>query len=491
MGQRLIGYIRVSRVAGREGDSFISPSDQRERIHQLAVAHGHTILDWQTDLDQPGSTMNRPAFEAAMQAVERGDAEGIAVAKLDRFARSVSGAGSALERLEAAGGSLVAVDLGMDTSTPSGRLMRNVLMALAEFELDRITENWLVTRRNAIARGVHISRVPPVGYVRGADGRLERDPVAAPVVREVFLRRAAGTPWRELCAFLDERLPKEKSWTRGTVANIIERRTYLGEAFQGDDVNPTAHEPLISRAEFEAAQRGSRPPVRNGTAPLQGLIRCAACGYVMTRRSDGRRGYSSYECNVRHGGGVCPEPAKLSTLRADGYVERAFLDWIEREPIAVEASDMTRNVERALARVETAEAELAAFRDANLITVIGRDAYVAGLVERKRVVEEARRELSEAQQAASSPLHRAHGLRETWPTLTIAERRTLLTAAIDAIFVRRAHLPGRAPVGDRIHICWRGEGPAELPGRELAELRPFVFPDEAPPKLGVAGAHHG
>jgi DNA invertase Pin-like site-specific DNA recombinase len=43
-----------------------------------------------------------------------------------------------------------------------------MMLALAELELDRIRENWATARDHAIARGVHISRVPPLGYRRGA-----------------------------------------------------------------------------------------------------------------------------------------------------------------------------------------------------------------------------------------------------------------------------------------------------------------------------------
>src|SRR5436309_2703997 len=97
---RLIGYVRVSRVNGREGDSFISPTVQRERIEAQALASGNTVVDWQQDLDQPGTKYERPGFQAALEAVERGEADGIAVAALDRFARSVPDAAVALRRLE-------------------------------------------------------------------------------------------------------------------------------------------------------------------------------------------------------------------------------------------------------------------------------------------------------------------------------------------------------------------------------------------------------
>ena len=114
---RLVGYIRVSRVKGREGDRFISPDVQRERVDALARAGGHTVVEWIEDLDESGGTMRRPGMERAMRMVETGDAQGVAVARLDRFSRSAVDVELGVRRLEQAGGIFLAADLGMDTST--------------------------------------------------------------------------------------------------------------------------------------------------------------------------------------------------------------------------------------------------------------------------------------------------------------------------------------------------------------------------------------
>ena len=486
---RLVGYVRVSRVAGREGDSFISLAVQRERVEQFAAAQGHAVVSWQEDLDQPGSRYERPGFQAALEGVERGEADGIAVYALDRFARSVSDAAVALRRLEEAGATLVSVRDALDTSTPVGRFARTMMLALAELELERIRENWAVARDRAIGRGVHISRVPPVGYRRGADRRLELDPVAAPVIRELFLRRAAGASWRELCQFLDERLPREEgTWTHQTVASIVRRRAYLGEAYQGSVVNKQAHEPLLSRSEWEAAQSRESGPARRGEgALLAGLIRCSACGYAMSRTADGARGYENYRCRARHAAGVCPTPARISVARADPYVSEAFLAWIEEQRIRAQGSPAGDAIEQAVARVESAEAELVAYRDANLVSVIGQETYRAGLSERQRALDQARAELDEARR--SVPALAVQDVPTLWPTLSRAERRTLLAAAIDAVVVRRATVRGRAAFADRIGILWRGEAPADLPGRRVKHLRPLLVPDDRPHPVGLASAH--
>jgi len=457
----LIGYVRVSRVAGREGERFISPDVQRERIEKQAAAGGHTLVDWFEDLDQPGSKRDRPGFQAALEAVEAGAADGVIVARLDRFARSLSDAVQAIQRLNDAGGQLVSVEDGFDSSTHMGRFAVHMLLALAELELGRIRENWSAAAASAIRRGVHICRVPPAGYLRGEDGRLEVDPVAGPVIRELFQRRGAGASWDKLCRFLDERLqrPDGGHWARSTVSSLVGRRAYLGEARQGDLVNVDAHPPLVTRGEFESAQLatadGRRGRGPDGGALLAGIVRCAGCGHALTRVAGGRRGYRNYKCRKRNSDGVCAAPAGISVARADAHVESEFFAWLEREPLRLGSKSADAALEEAVAAAEAAEAELVAYRDGSLISVIGRDAYVAGLSERQQRVDDARRRLGEAN--ASAPLSVEHrDLRAVWPNLEVRERRHLLASVIEKIAVTATPGAGRGGlVADRLAIIWR------------------------------------
>jgi DNA invertase Pin-like site-specific DNA recombinase len=450
---KLLGYVRVSRVAGREGESFISPKEQRERIEAQAKAGGHVLVDVLEDLDQPGSKYDRPNFQLALERVEAGEADGIIVYALDRFARNSTDAGVALRRLDEAGGKLVSVRDNLDTSTPVGRFARDMMLRIAELQLDQIRENWDVVRNRTIARGVHISRVPPLGYQRGDDGRLEPDPTTAPVVRELFRRRAAGVSWRDLCAYLDEAVPRDGVWPLGTVTSLISRRTYLGEAAAGDVVNRAAHPPLVSHAEWQAAQATTPRPARNGDgALLAGIIVCAGCGRPMTREGSGAKGpWSNYACRKRHATGKCPEPSKVSTRRADALVEEALLGWLHGERIALAATPISEDVKRGEEQLEQAEAELAAYRDAELVSVIGREAYLDGLRVRADAVEAARASLANAQATQTANGLLGADLEDTWPDLSVAERRRILAAALDRVEVRR----GRVPVGERVSIVWR------------------------------------
>ncbi len=151
------GYIRVSRRAGREGESFISPETQRKKIADWAKLHEVEIVEWWEEIDQSGAKLERPMFQQALARCEAGETGGIVVAKLDRFARSAVDALGAIRRPNEAGARLVSVEDNFDGSTPMGRFAIGILTLIAELELERIKENWTAAVSGAIERGVHSS----------------------------------------------------------------------------------------------------------------------------------------------------------------------------------------------------------------------------------------------------------------------------------------------------------------------------------------------
>lgn len=162
------GYIRVSRRAGREGKSFISPEVQRKKIADWAKLHEVEIVRWWEEIDQSGAKLERPQFQEALARCERGETGGIVVARLDRFARSAIDALESIRRLNEAGARLVSVEDNFNGSTPMGRFAIGTLTLIAELELERIKENWASAVSSAVGRGVHISaRCQPVSARRG------------------------------------------------------------------------------------------------------------------------------------------------------------------------------------------------------------------------------------------------------------------------------------------------------------------------------------
>ena len=196
------GYVRVSRVAGRNGESFISPDEQRAAIEAWARSTKTTILEWHTDLDQSGGTLERPAFSLALERCRSRVTGGIVAAKLDRLTRSVVGLASLLEDAEERGYNLVALDLALDLHSSNGELVANLIGSVAQWERKRRRDDWAVAQRNAVERGVPNGRAPR-GYRKRPDGRLEIDEEA---VREGAGRLPPSRRWGDL------RLDRAQLW---------------------------------------------------------------------------------------------------------------------------------------------------------------------------------------------------------------------------------------------------------------------------------------
>jgi site-specific DNA recombinase len=494
---KLDGYIRVSRVNGRGGENFISPRVQRDKIQTFAKLHGHKVVAWHEDLDEPGSKSSRSGFQAAIERVETGKTDGIAVAKLDRFARSVADAAGAIRRIRDAGGELLSVEDNFDSSTPMGKFAMHMLLALGELELDRIRENWSTAQRLAVERGVHVASRAPTGYKRGDGGRLELVKKDAAAVAEAFRRRSGGASLSELAQLFMERKvrgPYDNSyWTVAAVSKLLQNPVYLGEARSGRYRKKDAHPAIVSKKEWQSAQSThSLSPLKSSDgALLSGLLRCAGCRYVlkpdtMTDR-DGSK-IRIYRCRGEHAAGRCPERAAVLGRLIEPYIEEQFLGSLVPGGMLARGAAERRELEDLRRQLERAEAELEAWVNEPALNALGRELYLAGLESRQQTVDTLHAQIAElASEDELDALSSEVDIRAFWGTLTIPERRRLLALGIDAIMLR----PGRT-LDRRTWIFWRGQGPDGFPsrGRRLP-LASFAWPDDRPDEAGEALAEDG
>jgi DNA invertase Pin-like site-specific DNA recombinase len=153
---KVIGYLRVSTADQAESGAGLDA--QRAAIVEHSAKRGWQIVGWAEDHASGKSLNGRPELAAAIERIERGDAEALVVAKLDRLARSVHDFSGIVVRSAKRGWSLVVVDLQLDMTEPAGKLMASILASFAEFERDLIgkrTREALAVRR---AQGVRLGR---------------------------------------------------------------------------------------------------------------------------------------------------------------------------------------------------------------------------------------------------------------------------------------------------------------------------------------------
>lgn len=473
----LDGYIRVSQTRGREGDSFISPKVQRDRIQAWADMRGVRIGAWHEDLDQSGGKLHRPGLDVMLERIRTGQTGGLAVAHLDRLSRAgVADALRLVESVHEVGAKIAVVDLGIDPTTPVGEFSMTLFLALGRMQRRQFQERWQEAQARAIGRGIHFRA--PFGYSKpGKAEPIVPNPATAPLVKRAFELRAAGEPWPRIAAFLNDRHAPDKAlaWTRSTVNHMIRNPAYLGQATCGKHVHVDAHPALVSRELWEAANavKAQAPSRGEGEGTLlAGLIRCAGCRYVMSRgATQGQRRRERlvvYTCRRNHSAGRCEASCSIKMELVEQYVEDAFL--ARYRDVSIEGVIDSTDLDAARQELADAETELQTFRDNERIRAalwdVGEHSFEDGITGRAERVLAARERLA-AIRSRVIGFDMPDAL--SYRTLTLSERRTLLRAGVGAVFVRRSLVRGgRGRVLDpraRVHICWTGEEPQDLPGR--------------------------
>jgi DNA invertase Pin-like site-specific DNA recombinase len=476
----LDGYVRVSDVRGRSGPSFISPALQRERIEAWCDLYNARLGAVFEELDESGRRADRPLLEQALERIELGASDGIIVAFLSRFGRSLADSTKHLARIQAAGGTFISVQEQFDLDTDHGRLMLRQMLAYNEYESDRIRSNWDDARRRATARGVHNGPYPPVGYKRRPDGRLRVDYRTAEHIRRAFAMRVDGASLADVGRYLREHRVRSGRrtmvWQPSSVERIFASRVYLGEIHNGPYVCVDAHPALVDPVTWRLAVH---QPAQRAEAPrpglLYGILRCATCRAYLTLwsgRSDGID--RMYRCGRQFKQrGACPHRAWITASTMDALAEDLLFAAARRRP------QIARKTQSALLRAErevaTAEQRLVRYRDNDhLLEALDQDQYLDGLGTRAEVAREATADLQHLRTASLGvEALRLRGIERRWADMDLAARRQALAWVFDAIFLT----PGHGHVEQRIWICERGEAPSGLPTRGRPRPpRPFVFP---------------
>ena len=175
----LVGYARTStldQTAGLEAQERDLLALGCERIYRERVS----------SVDVP----ERTQLAEAIAYVRSGDV--LVVTKLDRLARSVRHLLDVLQDITAKGATLRIIGLGIDTGTPTGRLMLNMLGSIAEFERDIMLERQREGIAKAKALGKYKGRKPTAKAKAAEVAELHKAGVGATeIARQLGIGRAS------------------------------------------------------------------------------------------------------------------------------------------------------------------------------------------------------------------------------------------------------------------------------------------------------------
>ncbi len=165
---RTIGYIRVS--TGRQADEGVSLEAQRSKIEDYAKLEDLDLVRVESDT-QTAKTLERPALQRALAALKSGEADALLVTKLDRLTRSIVDLGYLLEHYFKDGKcTLMSWSEKIDTSSAAGRLVLNILIAVAQWEREAIGERTSAAMRHMASEGKYTGGAVRYGFKLSIDG---------------------------------------------------------------------------------------------------------------------------------------------------------------------------------------------------------------------------------------------------------------------------------------------------------------------------------
>jgi DNA invertase Pin-like site-specific DNA recombinase len=207
-GSGYIAYLRVSTHEQAQGGAGLEA--QRAAILAEAERRGWSEVRVIEDAGFSGKDTRRPGLRLALEVLERGEAAGLVVAKMDRLSRSLLDFTTIMATAQRQGWALVALDCPVDPGTPAGEAMAAIMATFSQLErrlIGQRTREALAVRR---AEGVQL-------------GRPRSVPDA--VVDRIAAARSAGESLRAIAADLNaDGVPTGqggRQWHASTVRAVL------------------------------------------------------------------------------------------------------------------------------------------------------------------------------------------------------------------------------------------------------------------------------
>ena len=304
---------------------------QRDKI--LSYVKSQEDLEIYKEYSDPGfsgSSLERPALKALLGDISAGNVKAVLTYKIDRLTRSSKDFYSLIEFFEKHGVTYVSVTEHFDTSSPSGRLLRNIMLTFAQFEREMIADRVKNTMLQRAEKGLWNGGYMPFGYTK-ENGKLLVSKKDASIVREIFERFVlTGSLKQTTDLVMEEEIKNPKTGgqlTMSGVAHILRNPAYIGRMVWGKKVYEGIHEPIVSKELFEHAQTLTKEKIRKRRLYkdffVRRLIKCSDCGSTMspTFTNKPKRRYYYYMCTkvTKEGKNACGIK-EVSAEKLEGFL---------------------------------------------------------------------------------------------------------------------------------------------------------------------------
>ena len=336
-------YTRVSTDIQAEKE-FSSCESQEEKIRAFVKSQDNwQVFKVYSDAGYSGANTNRPALQELLEDIKERKIDIILAYKIDRLTRSPKDFYQLIEFFEQYKVDFISITERFDTSTPAGRLLRNIMLTFAQFERELTSERTRDKLLERAKKGFWHGGITPYGYKRENKKLVihQREVEIIRLIFENYLETGSITGVYNLLKENNIKNRQGNPFRKPNIAFLLRNLVYAGKVKFAGQIYQGIHQPIISEELFELAQKTHKKRIRKFRVYrdflLGGLIRCKECGYKMSacftnkHRNRKLKRYYYYRCtSVNHKDWQACSIKEVSAERIENYIlenlERIYLD---------------------------------------------------------------------------------------------------------------------------------------------------------------------
>ncbi len=295
-------YTRVSTDSQAEVE-FNSCQAQEEKIKSFINSQENLLVfKVYSDAGFSGADLERPALQEMLGDMQENKINIVIVYKIDRLTRSPRDFYALMEVFEQHKVDFISITERFDTSTPSGRLLRNIMLTFAQFERELTSERTKDKLLERARKGMWNGGSVPFGY-KVVARRLVPDGQKLSEIFAIFAE--SGSLAKTYTLLKNKQILNNKNFpfSKAHLQSILRNPIYTGKFRYSGKIYQGMHQPLISEELFNHVQQFFRDKIRKlrlyKEYILGGLVNCAECGSHMTSSHTNKgnmRRYYYYRC---------------------------------------------------------------------------------------------------------------------------------------------------------------------------------------------------